>query len=111
MSRSPRIRFIFRPWSAIAVCAFALVIAFSRGPLPTHEVRACFGTGGGGTGGGGGSGTIGGGNGGTVGTSAFSGVAVDADGVLKRLETRDASGQLMRTRVEHAHTAQGDNAF
>ncbi len=106
MSRSPRFSIIFRPWSAVALCAVALLIAFSRGPLPTHEVKACFGSGGGG-----GGGTIGGGNGGTVGSSPFSGVAVDADGVLKRLETRDATGQLMRTRVEHAHTKQGDNAF
>jgi hypothetical protein len=108
MSRFAGLRVFFRPWSALAICALALVIAFSRGPLPTHEVRACFGTAGGG---GGGSGTIGGGNGGTVGSSPFSGVAIDADGVVKRLETRDATGQLMRTRVEHARTKQGENAF
>lgn len=42
-------------------------------------------------------------------TSAFSGVAVDADGVLKRHMAGDASGQLMRTRVEQARIALGDD--
>lgn len=47
--------------------------------------------------------------GGTIGTSAFSGVAVDADGVLKRHVAPDASGQLMRTRIEQARVALGDD--
>ena len=42
------------------------------------------------------------GQGGTVGTSPFSGVAVDADGVLKRMEAGDPTGQLMQTRLEQA---------
>jgi hypothetical protein len=43
----------------------------------------------------------------TIGTSAFSGVAVDADGVLKRHIARDGSGQLMRLRVEEARAQLG----
>jgi hypothetical protein len=43
----------------------------------------------------------------TVPTSAFSGVAVDADGVLKRHVAGDPSGQLMRTRVEQARAELG----
>jgi hypothetical protein len=46
-------------------------------------------------------------DGGTIGTDAFSGVAVDADGVLKRSIARDATGQLMRTRVEQSRAALG----
>jgi hypothetical protein len=46
-------------------------------------------------------------DGGTIGTSAFSGVAVDAGGVLKRHVAGDANGQLMRTRVEQARVALG----
>jgi hypothetical protein len=112
MFRLPSVSTIFRPWTAIGVCCLALVIAFARGPLPVEQVRGCFGGGGGGgIGGGGGGGGIAGGNGGTIGTSAFSGVAVDADGVLKRLEKRDPTGKLMETRVQQAHTAQGDDVF
>ena len=40
--------------------------------------------------------------GGTTGTGAFSGVAVDADGVLQRQEFADPTGQLLRTRLEQA---------
>ena len=49
--------------------------------------------------------------GGTIGTGAFSGVAVDADGVLKRLEKNDPTGQLMRTRIEQAQAALGQDVF
>lgn len=52
-----------------------------------------------------------GGGGGTIGTSAFSGVAVDADGVLKRLEKNDPTGQLMRTRIDQAQAQLGDDVF
>ena len=57
--------------------------------------------------GGGGGGT----GGGTIGTGAFSGVAVDADGVLKRLEKNDPTGQLMRTRIEQAQAELGQDVF
>jgi hypothetical protein len=43
----------------------------------------------------------------TLPTSAFSGVAVDANGVLNRQMARDSSGQLMRMRVEEARAALG----
>jgi hypothetical protein len=43
----------------------------------------------------------------TIGTSAFSGVAVDADGVLRRHTAGDASGALMRLRVQEARAALG----
>jgi hypothetical protein len=49
--------------------------------------------------------------GGTIGTGAFSGVAVDADGVLKHLEKTDPTGQLMRTRIEQAQAALGQDVF
>lgn len=58
-------------------------------------------------GGGGGGGT----GGGTQGTGPFSGVAVDADGVLKRLEKSDPNGQLMRTRIEQAQAELGQDVF
>ncbi|HEX6961594.1 MAG TPA: DUF1598 domain-containing protein [Lacipirellula sp.] len=44
---------------------------------------------------------------GDIPTSAFSGVAVDAEGVLTRHTARDASGRLMRTRVDQARAALG----
>jgi hypothetical protein len=47
------------------------------------------------------------GDGGTIGTSPFSGVAVDADGVLKRHVASDAGGELMRVRVQQAQAALG----
>ena len=47
----------------------------------------------------------------TQGTGAFSGVAVDADGVLKRLEAKDPTGQLMQTRVEQAKAELGQDVF
>ena len=40
--------------------------------------------------------------GGTMGTGAFSGVAVDANGVLERQEIADPSGQLLDVRLEQA---------
>jgi hypothetical protein len=43
MSRLPSIDSVFRPRTALAVCAMALAVAFIRGPLPTQQVRACFG--------------------------------------------------------------------
>lgn len=38
----------------------------------------------------------------TIGTSNFSGVAVDADGVLARVSADDPTGALLRTRLEQA---------
>src|SRR5687767_12637881 len=43
----------------------------------------------------------------TIGSSAFAGVAVDADGVLKRVVKTDPTGQLMQTRVEQSRVALG----
>jgi hypothetical protein len=58
------------------------------------------GTGGGGTGGGG---TGGGGTGGgTTGTGPFSGVAIDANGVLERQEVADPTGRLLQMRLQQA---------
>ncbi|HYO25607.1 MAG TPA: DUF1598 domain-containing protein, partial [Lacipirellulaceae bacterium] len=42
------------------------------------------------------------GGGGTMGTGNFSGVAVDADGVLESLETPDPTGALLQTRLRQA---------
>lgn len=58
--------------------------------------------GGGGSGGGGGGGRGGGGGGGTIGAGSTSGVAVDADGVLRRLTVGDPTGQLARQRLQEA---------
>jgi hypothetical protein len=52
--------------------------------------------------GGGGGGLGGGGTQSTMGTGAFSGVAVDADGVLQRLEAADPTGQLLEMRLRQA---------
>src|SRR5688572_10608954 len=46
----------------------------------------------------------GGGGGGTIGGGATSGVAVDADGVLRRVMVADPSGELSRQRVQEALT-------
>jgi hypothetical protein len=43
----------------------------------------------------------------TIGASPFAGVAVDADGVLKRVVKMDPTGQLMRTRVEQSRVTLG----
>lgn len=53
----------------------------------------------------------GGGGGSTIGTGAFSGVAVDADGVLKRMEKNDPTGELMQTRIDQAQAQLGDDVF
>ncbi|MCC6492365.1 MAG: DUF1598 domain-containing protein [Pirellulales bacterium] len=70
-----------------------------------RDARAQFG---GGTGGG--TGGTGGGTGSTIGASQFAGVAVDADGVLKRREVTDPTGELIRTRIEQAQATLGDVA-
>ena len=44
----------------------------------------------------------GGGGGGTIGTSPFSGVAVDADGVLQRKQVADPTGELLELRLREA---------
>ncbi len=71
---------------AMACCSFLLV----PGPRATAQIG----------GGGGGGGVGGGGAGGNNNTGVFSGVAVDADGVLRQLTVRDASGQLTRQRIQ-----------
>ncbi len=50
----------------------------------------------------GGGGGVGGGGGGTIGTGATSGVAVDAEGVLKNIVVADPTGELSRQRVQEA---------
>ncbi len=47
---------------------------------------------------------IGGGGGGTIGTGPTSGVAVDADGVLRRVSAVDPTGELARQRAAEALT-------
>jgi Protein of unknown function (DUF1598) len=69
-----------------AACLGCLIIA-------PQVARAQFG--GGGLGGGGG-------GGGTIGGGATSGVAVDADGVLRRVTVADPTGELSRQRVQEA---------
>ncbi len=56
-------------------------------------------------GGGGGTGGGGAGGGGTIGTSPFSGVAVDADGVLRRKQVSDPTGELLETRLRQAEAS------
>jgi uncharacterized protein DUF1598 len=85
----------------------ALLFAFG-----SNQLHAQFGGGGGGGGGfGGGSGGGGGGFGGssggsgggnTVGGGSTSGVAVDADGVLRRLTVNDPTGELTSKRLQEA---------
>jgi hypothetical protein len=81
--------------------AFAALVVLVLGWGPSALAQT--GGGGGGTGGGG---TGGGGTGGgTMGTGPFSGVAIDADGVLERQEVADPSGRLMQTRLQQAQAA------
>jgi len=86
--------------SCLLVCWRRAIAAIACSALFVGAHRATFAQDGGG----------GGGDGGTIGTSAFSGVAVDADGVLKRLQAADATGELMRTRVAQARATLGDAA-
>jgi hypothetical protein len=74
---------------------FVVVVALASSLMP-RDLLAQFGGGGGGTGGGGT------GGGGTIGTGATSGVAVDADGVLRRVTVSDPTGNLTRQRVQQA---------
>jgi hypothetical protein len=92
--------------------AFALAALAVMATVWTPGVLAQTGGGGGGTGGGGGGtggggtgggGTGGGGTGGgTMGTGPFSGVAIDADGVLERQEVADPTGRLLQMRLQQA---------
>ena len=79
----------FGSWSRLAA------VALCCGWMLAWTTPVSAQTGGGDTGGGSS-------GGGTTGASDFSGVAVDADGVLARLEATDRTGQLMRTRLEQA---------
>jgi hypothetical protein len=81
-------------FSWLIVTAIVATIA----SLSTTQDLLAQGGGGGGIGGGGG----GTGGGGTIGTGATSGVAVDADGVLRRVMVADPTGQLTRQRVQQA---------
>jgi Protein of unknown function (DUF1598) len=73
-----------------------LAIALAFCLVAPNPVRAQLG--GGGTGGGTG-------GGGTTGTSPFSGVAVDADGVLRRKQVADPTGELLQTRLRQAEAS------
>jgi hypothetical protein len=77
--------------------ATAIVVTFAT-LMPLQSVLAQ----GGGGGGGGGTGGGGTGGGGTIGTGSTSGVAVDADGVLRRVVVADPTGELTRQRVQQA---------
>jgi hypothetical protein len=81
------------PRIAVAFCAVAVVGALILAPEPSKRVRACVDGGGGG------------GTGNQIGSSPFSGVAVDADGVLKRHAVPDPTGELMRTRMQQAEAS------
>ena len=69
--------------------------------LVLTSVQVCYGQVDGGAGGGDG-GADGGDDGSTIGTGITSGVSVDADGVLRGLTEVDASGQLVRQRIQEA---------
>ncbi len=62
-----------------------------------------------GGGGGGGFGGGGAGGGGTIGGGPTSGVAVDADGVLRRVTIADPTGELSRQRVQEAFLRLDEN--
>lgn len=99
------IRNLFARHALLSVAVFATVFTLAVTPA-----AAQFGGGGGGGGfggGGGGAGGAGGGNfgGGTIGTSPFSGVAVDADGVLRRVTNVDPTGRLAAMRAQQAVVA------
>jgi hypothetical protein len=79
MSRLPSVDSIFRPRTALAICALALATAFIRGPLPMQQVRACFG----------------------FFTRQVGGVSIDADGVLEA-PTVDDQRQLDELRRKTA---------
>jgi hypothetical protein len=74
------------------------VLAFSLLLIESHSAWAQIGGGGGG----GGGGTGGGGGGSTQGNGLTSGVAVDAEGVLRRVTLADPTGQLARRRLQEA---------
>ncbi|WP_145058831.1 DUF1598 domain-containing protein [Adhaeretor mobilis] len=76
--------------------AAAVCLSLALG-MPGQAVAQFGGGGGGGAGGGAGGGS-------TIGDSPFSGVAVDADGVLRRVAATDATGQLMQLRARQART-------
>jgi hypothetical protein len=89
---------IQNPWRASAHIA-ALVVCLA---VAQQTTRAQFG-GGGGFGGGGQ------GGGGTIGGGATSGVAVDADGVLRRVTVSDPTGELSRQRIQEAFQRLDEN--
>lgn len=70
-----------RAWLALAMCAAVSVVGH-------QAARAQFG----------------GGGGNTIGAGATSGVAVDADGVLRRVIANDPTGQLAQQRAQEAMT-------
>ena len=85
---------------AAALCLFAAAPAVAQ--FGGGGGGGGFGGGGGGGGLGGGGGGLGGGGGGTQGTGPFSGVAVDADGVVRRVTGVDPTGRLAAMRAEQA---------
>ncbi len=86
---------------AIGRLALAIAIVPCLAPLALAQI--------GGGGGGGGIGGGGQGGGGTIGTGSTSGVAVDANGVVERLEVPDPTGQLMKRRLAEAEATLDPN--
>ncbi len=80
----------------VALCLLASALIALTGGSSLAQIGG-GGTGGGGIGGGGTGGGVS-----TVGTGATSGVAVDADGVLRRVLVNDPTGMLARQRVQQA---------
>jgi hypothetical protein len=83
------------PWR---LCALIAVVGF----LVAHQSAVAQFGGGGGFGGGAG-------GGGTIGAGPTSGVAVDADGVLRRVTVADPTGELSRQRVQEAFQRLDEN--
>lgn len=81
--------------ACVAAVAMCVLYCFAAPRLVQAQIG-----GGGGIGGGIGGGGIGGGS--TIGTGATSGVAVDADGVLRRVTVADPTGELARQRIQEA---------
>ncbi len=95
---------IARTAGCLARC-FALSLSLAAIAMPASAQLGGGGGGGfGGGGGGGGGGGLGGGGGGAAGGGGgqFSGVVVDADGVLRRNMASDPTGRLTRQRIAEA---------
>lgn len=81
----------------------AIALGLTASPFAGHALAQFGGGGTGGTGG------TGGGTGSTVGNGLTSGVAVDADGVLRRLTVNDPTGRLTLQRAQQARASLDGN--